>query len=214
MYVRKHYKKWQAVIRRKGIKTITKSFISKAECSKWARNIERELDRGNFIDFTEAQRVTLGDILQRYIREDKHKRIKSWRMYEFRIGILLKDTISDTYLLRLSSRHLSEFKDRKRKEVGPSTYNKYLSLISVIIETAIREWGIYLPNNPVRNAEREKEAIPRNRTLVGDEYQRLMEACSLSGNTYLQCLVQFSIETAMRKGEVLASRYEDINFAN
>ena len=26
MYVRKHYKKWQAVVRRKGIKTITKSF--------------------------------------------------------------------------------------------------------------------------------------------------------------------------------------------
>ena len=214
MHVRKHYKKWQAVIRRKGIKTITKSFISKAECSKWARNIERELDRGNFIDFSEAQRVTLGEILQRFIREDKHKKIKSWRMYEFRIGILLKDTISETNLLRLSSRHLSEFKDRKRKEVGPSTFNKYLSLISVIIETAIREWGIYLPNNPVRNAEREKEAIPRNRTLVGDEYQRLMEACSLSGNTYLPYLVQFSIETAMRKGEVLASRYEDINFAN
>ena len=214
MYVRKHYKKWQAVIRRKGIKTITKSFISKAECSKWARNVERELDRGNVIDFSEAQRVTLGEILQRFIREEKHKKIKSWRMYEFRIGILLKDTISDTNLLRLSSKHLSEFKDRKRKEVGPSTWNKYLSLISVVIDTAMKDWGIYLPNNPVRNAEREKEAIPRNRTLVGDEYQRLMEACSLSGNTYLQCLVQFSIETAMRKGEVLASRYEDINFAN
>ena len=36
----------------------------------------------------------------------------------------------------------------------------------------------------------------------------------MSDNTYLKCLVQFSIETAMRKGEVLASRYEDINFAN
>ena len=94
MYVRKHYKKWQTLIRRTGIKTITKYFISKAECSKWARNIERELDRGNFIDFTEAQRVTLGDILQRYIREDKHKKIKCWRMHEFRIAILLKDIIS------------------------------------------------------------------------------------------------------------------------
>ncbi len=214
MHIRKHRKKWQALIRRKGIKTITKSFISKAECSKWARNIERELDRGNNIDYSEANRLTLGDLFKRYIREDKHKRIKSWRMYEWRIGILLKDTISDTNLLRLSSKHLSEFKDRKRKEVGPSTWNKYLSLISVVIDTAMKDWGIYLPNNPVRNADREREPRPRNRTLVGDEYQRLMEACSLSGNTYLQCLVQFSIETAMRKGEVLASRYEDINFAN
>ena len=116
MYVRKHYKKWQAVIRRKGIKTITKSFISKAECSKWARNIERELDRGNFIDFTEAKRVTLGDILQRYIREDKHKRIKSWRMYEFRIGILLKDTIADTNTTVSSNSSLSS-------QSGSKTYS-------------------------------------------------------------------------------------------
>jgi len=78
-------------------------------------------------------------------------------MHEFRIAILLKDTISDTNLLRLSSKHLSEFKDRKRKEVGPSTWNKYLSLISVVIDTAMKDWGIYLPNNPVRNADRERE---------------------------------------------------------
>ena len=205
---------FQVQIRRKGIKTLVKTFATRTDAKKWARTIERELDQGNCIDYSEANRLTLGDLFKRYIREDKHKKNKSWKMYEFRTNILLKDTIADTNLLRLSSKHLSEFKDRKRKEVGPSTFNKYLSLISVIIETAIREWGIYLPNNPVRNAEREKEAIPRNRTLVGDEYQRLMEACSLSGNTYLPYLVQFSIETAMRKGEVLASRYEDINFAN
>ena len=117
MHIRKHRKKWQALIRRKGIKTITKSFISKAECSKWARNIERELDRGNNIDYSEANKLTLGDLFKRYIREDKHKRIKSWRMYEWRIGILLKDTISDTNLLRLSSKHLSEFTDCKKKFV-------------------------------------------------------------------------------------------------
>ena len=77
MHIRKHRKKWQALIRRKGIKTITKSFISKAECSKWARNIERELDRGNNIDYSEANRLTLGDLFKRYIRGDKHKKILS-----------------------------------------------------------------------------------------------------------------------------------------
>ena len=223
MYVRKHYMKWQAVIRRKGIKTITKSFISKAECSKWARNIERELDRGDNIDYSEANRLTLGDLFKRYIREDKHKRIKSWRMHEFRIGILLKDTISDTNLLRLSSKHLSEFKDRKRKEVGPSTYNKYLSLISVVIDTAMKDWGIYLPNNPVRNADREREPRPRDRTLEGDEYERLLKACDQMKQTryrkgdtaihlYLKSMIIFSVETAIRQGELLAMRYDQFNF--
>ena len=223
MHIRKHRKKWQALIRRKGIKTITKSFISKAECSKWARNIERELDRGNNIDYSEANRLTLGDLFKRYIREDKHKRIKSWRMYEWRIGILLKDTISDTNLLRLSSKHLSEFKDRKRKEVGPSTWNKYLSLISVVIDTAMKDWGIYLPNNPVRNADREREPRPRDRTLEGDEYERLLQACDQMkqvrfrrGDTaihlYLKSMIIFSVETAIRQGELLAMRYDQFNF--
>ena len=210
-------------IRRKGIKPILKSFINKLDAQKWARGIERELDQGRYIDYGEASKITLGEVMQRYIREDKHKQIKSWRMHEFRIGILLKDTISDTNLLRLSSKHLSEFKDRKRSEIGPSTYNKYLSLISVVIDTAMKDWGIYLPNNPVRNADREREPRPRDRTLEGDEYERLLKACDQMKQTryrkgdtaihlYLKSMIIFSVETAIRQGELLAMRYDQFNF--
>ena len=212
-----------ALVRRKGFKTVVKSFRTKSEAKKWGRAIERELDLGNYNDFSEAQRLTLADLFTRYLREDKHKKIKSWRMHEFRIGILLKDTISDTNLLRLSSRHLSEFKDRKRKEVGPSTYNKYLSLISVVIETARKDWGIYLADNPVRNADREREPRPRDRSLTAEEYQRLLQVCDTlkqerfrRGDTaihlYLKSMIIFSVETAIRQGELLAMHYDQFNF--
>jgi integrase len=200
-----------------------KTFHTKSEAKKWGRAVERDWDQGKYIDYSEAQSVTLADLFNRYLREDKHKKIKSWRMHEFRIGILLKDTIADTNLLRLSSKHLSEFKDRKRKEVGPSTWNKYLSLISVVIDTAMKDWGIYLPNNPVRNADREKEPRPRDRTLVDDEYQRLLQACDQMKQTrfrkgdtaihlYLKSMIIFSVETAIRQGELLAMRYDQFNF--
>ena len=212
-----------AQVRRKGFKTLVKSFRTRTEAKKWGRAIERDWDQGKYIDYSEAQGFTLGEVMQRYIRENKHKQIKSWRMHEFRIAILLKDTISDTNLLRLSSKHLSEFKDRKRKEVGPSTWNKYLSLISVVIDTARRDWGIYLPNNPVRNADREREPRPRDRTLVDDEYERLLQACDQMkqvrfrrGDTaihlYLKSMIIFSVETAIRQGELLAMRYDQFNF--
>ena len=212
-----------AQVRRKGFKTLVKSFRTRTEAKKWGRAVERDWDQGKYIDYSEAQGFTLGEVMQRYIREDKHKQIKSWRMHEFRINILLKDTISDTNLLRLSSKHLSEFKDRKRKEVGPSTWNKYLSLISVVIDTAMKDWGIYLPNNPVRNADREREPRPRDRTLVDDEYQRLLQACDQMkqvrfrrGDTaihlYLKSMIIFSVETAIRQGELLAMRYDQFNF--
>ena len=212
-----------AQVRRKGFKTLVKSFRTRTEAKKWGRAIERDWDQGKYIDYSEAQGFTLGEVMQRYIREDKHKQIKSWRMHEFRIAILLKDTISDTNLLRLSSKHLSEFKDRKRKEVGPSTWNKYLSLISVVIDTARRDWGIYLPNNPVHSGVRDKEPRPRDRTLVDDEYERLLQACDQmkqvrfrKGDTaihlYLKSMIIFSVETAIRQGELLAMRYDQFNF--
>ena len=222
---RKHktFSSYCVQIKRKGFKTIVKSFDTRTEAKKWARTIERELDQGNCIDYSEANRLTLGDLFKRYIREDKHKKNKSWKMYEFRTNILLKDTIADTNLLRLSSRHLSEFKDRKRKEVGPSTWNKYLSLISVVIDTARRDWGIYLPNNPVHSGVRDKEPRPRDRTLVDDEYERLLQACDQMkqvrfrrGDTaihlYLKSMIIFSVETAIRQGELLAMRYDQFNF--
>ena len=80
---------FQVQIRRKRIKTLVKTFATRTDAKKWARTIERELDQGNCIDYSEANRLTLGDLFKRYIREDKHKKNKSWKMYEFRTNILL-----------------------------------------------------------------------------------------------------------------------------
>jgi hypothetical protein len=74
---------YRVQVKRTGFKSAFKSFNSRTEAKKWARTIEREFDQGNYIDYSEAQGFTLGEVMQRYIREDKHKKIKSWRMHEF-----------------------------------------------------------------------------------------------------------------------------------
>ena len=93
-----------------------KSFSTRTDAKKWARAIERKLDTGNYTDYSEASKFLLGDLFKRYVNENKHKKLRSWKMYEFRINILLKDTIADINLLRLSSKHLAEFRDRKLQE--------------------------------------------------------------------------------------------------
>ena len=72
---RKNKTTFRVQVTGKGFKSVFKSFPTRTEAKKWVRAMENKLDRDNFIDFTEAQRVTLGDILQRYILEDKHKKI-------------------------------------------------------------------------------------------------------------------------------------------
>ena len=88
----------------------------------------------------------------------------------------------------------------------------WYSLISVVIDTAMQEWGIYLPHNPCRLIKREKEPRPRDRILKDDELSRLLKVCSISKNRYLKHLVLISIETAMRVGELLAMRYDQNDF--
>ena len=212
MHVRKHHKKWQTVVRRQGFKTLTKSFKSKAEASKWGRQQERNIDTGLTTDYSEASKNTLGDLFKRYIRENKHKAKKQWRNEEYRVGQLLKDTISDINLLRFSTKHLAEFRDRRCDQVKSATYNKDFNFISVVISTAINDWGIYIPHNPCKMMKRKTEDKPRKRVLENDEQSRLIEACALSENIYLKPMVQFSIETSVRQGELLKIKYEHINF--
>ena len=199
-------------MRRQGFKTLVKSFKSKAEASKWGREQERNVDTGLATDYTEASKNTLSDLFRRYIRENKHKAKKQWRNEEYRVGQLLKDTISDINLLRFSTKHLAEFRDRRCDQVKSATYNKDFNFISVVISTAINDWGIYIPHNPCKMMKRETEGKPRKRILENDEQTRLIEACALSDNIYLMPMVQFSIETSVRQGELLKIKYEHINF--
>ena len=62
-----------------------------------------------------------------------------------------------------------------------------------------------------------------DRTLVNDEYERLLQACDQMkqvrfrrGDTaihlYLKSMIIFSVETAIRQGELLAMHYDQFNF--
>tara|TARA_R110002096_G_scaffold56214_1_gene143761 strand:+ start:971 stop:1987 length:1017 start_codon:yes stop_codon:yes gene_type:complete len=207
-----HRISFQVKIRRAGIRPITKTFITKTEAKKWARSMETKLDKGDFSDYSEASKLTLGDIAKRYIEGEYHRKKKGWRYEEYRYGQLLEDSISKVNLLRLSSKHLAEYRDRRLLDVESATWNKDFNFISVLINTAIFDWGIYLPNNPCKLIKRLKEPAPRNRILVGDEYDRLIKATALTENIYFVPAINFSLETAIRKGELLKARYENVNF--
>ena len=142
-FKRKHKKGWNyfVQVRRKGIKTFCKTFATRTEARRWARQMETKLDRGDHSDYSGASKLTLGDLFKRYIKDDKHKHKKGWRVEEYKVGTLLKDSITDTNLIRLSTKHISEFRDRRVKQVSPTTYNKDLSFISVVIDTAMPRLG-------------------------------------------------------------------------
>ena len=107
---------YQVQVRRQGFTTIIKSFPTRKDAQVWSRKMERKMDIGDLSDYGEASKLTLGDLIKRYIREGKHEGRKDKEMIQSRVNNLLKDTIADINLLRLSTRHIAEYRDRCRKK--------------------------------------------------------------------------------------------------
>ena len=203
---------YEVKIRRAGIKPILKTFLTRTEAKRWSRSMETKLDKGDYSDYSTASKVTLGDLFKRYISENKHKKKKQWKNEEYRCSQLLADELSNVNLLRFSTKHLAEYRDRRLEEVQGPTFNKDFNFISVVIQTALTEWEIYLPNNPCKIFKREPENQPRDRVLTFHEEERLLQGCQEHTNIYLKPAVAFSLETSIRKGELLGINRKHINW--
>ena len=57
--------KWLVQIRSHN-KYISKTFLKKSNASAWAKEIEYQLDRDQYEDFSDSARISLGDLITRY----------------------------------------------------------------------------------------------------------------------------------------------------
>lgn len=203
--------KWQAQVRRKGIPPRAKSFATRADAEKWARNLEAELDRcGSLPDTRLAERMTVQELLERYLTEiTPHKR--SARSEESRIRGLMGRDIAHRTLAMLSSADIATYRDQRLKLVSTSSVIRELNTLAHAIDIARKEWGLHLVQNPVRMVRRPVPPRGRDRRLVGDEEQRLLDAADAGRNTYMRPLIILAIETAMRQGELLSLTWNDVD---
>ncbi|WP_188262862.1 integrase [Azospirillum tabaci] len=204
---RKRGTKWQVQVRREGHPPISRTFIKKADAEAWARQIEAGIERSDLpIDTTMLRTTTLADLLIRY-RDTVTVEKRGKRDETYRINKMLGHAICGLPLVKLTPASMARYRDARLEEVQPETVRRELTILRHALEVARREWGIPLTGNAVAEVKKPAPAHARNRRLNSDELERLLAACRRS--KLLAPIVQFAVETGMRRGEIIAMRWRD-----
>ena len=208
----KRYNNWHARVR-KNNKVITKTFSLKKNAIRWAKEIELKIEKGIFEDISQANSISLKEILQEYLSQVTMEK-KGWSAEKYKINKLCRHDIAKTKLARLTPLLILKFRDEINQHLNPSTVNKYTTLINVSIKYARQILGIYVPNNPCEFIKRLKEPEFQGEVITHEEEERLLKNAIKSKASWITLAIMLGIDCGVRRGEILKLNREDINFLN
>lgn len=202
--------RYRVLVRLKGHPDQVATFERLTDARQWAQETESAIRAGRYRDQRAAREMTLADLVESYIEKIlPHKpRVAKQQARQLRWW---KERLGDYALVRLTPSLIAEERDSLLVDRAPGTVVRYLAALSHAFTIAVKEWG-WLDVNPVRNVRRPREPRGRVRMLSAEEQARLLAACRESRNPQLEPIVLLAIYTGMRQGEILALRWEDVDF--
>lgn len=219
---RKRSGRWQARVTRKGQPDLAKTFDTKEDAQKWARAIEREIDTGTFLQCQYASGQTVRELIDRY-RKEVVPKLRGASTELFRLRTIDRH-IGHLSVAALTPAAIAGYRDRRLAEVTASTCLRELQSLSAMLALAHREWQV-IATNPAQSIRKPSPNRPRERRLgPGEEARLLAQLTPLERlgdgkwprgirNFWIKPFVQLLLETAMRRGELLALRWERIDLA-
>ena len=201
---------WEARIRKRGQPVQCKTFTTKAKAESWAKQIESEMDRGVFVSRAEAENTSLKEALERYSREvSSRKKTANREIYTIRWW--QTSALGPRSLASIRGKDIMAVLAAKEAEgAAPHTIHLYLALLSHLFTVARRAWGMEGLSNPTEFVRKPKLPQGRDRRLIDDEQIRLLNAAQAYGGE-IGAIITWAIETAMRRGEIAAMRWEHLD---
>ena len=205
-HIRRHRNKWQSIVRISGHPIIAKSFTSKTDARHWAASVELKVKRDD-VGLSKISFPSFKDIALRYIGEVSSTK-KSFIKERYIINALMNESWAEYPIHKINPCVIGKYRDKHIKRISGSSVNRSLDAISTIFTACKKEWG-YPVTNPVLSIRRPKKAEPRNRRFTDHELDKLIKGNRASPK--LRLIIQIALETAMRQGEILRVKPEDIN---
>jgi len=219
--IRQRNGSWVADIRRKGHKSITKSFKTKSLALAWAREVEASIDAMSFKDIRSLAGFTLGKVIDRYLTEiasltpigrTKETSLKYWKKL---YGNLSLDALTEELL--------TTWAHARAKTVKGPTILVDLAHLGTVLRIVKELWKIPIDIEITSKAAASlkyigvsKKSAERERRPTQKEIDDicLYFTTKVRQKVPMESLILFAIETAMRQGEILNLRWDDIDHEN
>lgn len=206
--------KYKAIIRRAslGMPLLTKTFTSFEDADAWSRRNESEIERGLWLDTGKASTTPLREALDSYQKEVTPRK-RSAASELSALHIIREDAGSlgllDTPLPRLTSADFARLRDKwKRDSVKPSTIKRRMAVLSHLYTIARKEWRMTALHNPIGDVALPRVADARSRRTSNEEIAAI---CKATESKELSDFLRLALATTMRRGELHALRWENIN---
>lgn len=202
---------YQAIVRLRGHKPITKTHKRRSDAKAWAKKIEAQIQGGDYAT-SEAERHTLGELIDHYLSHEETPTARKSNL------LWWKEQIGEKKLSEVTPAVLSALKQQLKETSGsarcekrsPATVNRYLAYLSAVYKRAVQEYQ-WVSDNPVKKVAKEREPRGRTRFLSDDERERLLAACKAEDEMLYE-LVVTALATGARAGELLSLQWQDIDF--
>jgi integrase len=194
----------------------SKTFSSEREAKNWEKKIRYEIESGS-VSQNSLKNRKLSDAIDKYISEVLTHKPRNAKNVIQHLAWWKKE-IGATQLADVLPALVAECRDKLQTELGkhkklraPATVVRYLSSLSAVFETTIKEWH-WTEKNPVRLIRKPSVSNSKTRFLTEEESRNLLNSCKTSRNPFLYPIVVIALGTGMRKGEVLGLRWHDLDF--
>ena len=207
---------YRVKVRLKGYPPQTTTHERLADAKRWAQQTEAAIREGRHFKTTEAKKHTLGELIDRYIRDVLPRKEKS-RLKQTAQLLWWKEQLGSYALADITAPLICEKRDELSRgttcrgaQRSPSTVIRYLSALSHAFTIAVKDWG-WLEDSPMRKVSKLKESRGRVRFLDEEERERLLQACKESLNPHLHPIVMIAISTGMRYSEIVNLTWVDVD---
>lgn len=194
----------------------SKTCNTEKEAKAWGNKTRYEIDRG-LVTQESLKSRKLSDAIEKYLAHVLPVKPRNSRNVEQHLK-WWDEQLGNRQLTDVTAKEIAECRDRLLKEPthqnknrAPATVVRYLSSLSSLFETAIKEWH-WIEKNPVKLIRKPTVSNARTRFLTEEECKKLLACCKESRNPYLYSIVVIALSTGMRRGEILGMRWQDVDF--